>query len=302
MTGRNPTPMRLSLLALALVATAASAQPGWSPPVAGPSVSLDVLHGLGDDFDSEVYDDQGRPVGTETARFTSVAVVVGARVPVGRWTLVADLPLSYAGLSAPASGEFPASSEDDLTVGNPYLGVEAAVRPGFAVGGGVRLPLFHYTEGEFVAPGRFGRDGGLTADPGRFEAYMPGVLTVSAEVRYAVPVGPARLRLRLSPSYLAEVSDVGLSGDPDRTGLALGYGVLADVDARGATVFGGVVGQPVSGEWVGLFSVGAAAVAGVSAPVGPVRPGLAVRVPLDANDLFYQTDATVGLRLDVSLR
>ena len=304
-----PAPVRFSFLLALLagavpsgVAASASAQPMWRPALDGPSVSLDVLTGLGDDYDSEFYDDQGQIVGTETVSVTSMAFVVGARVPVGPWVFVADLPFSYAGVSAPAVGRLPGGSEDDLTVGNPYLGAETAVRPGLAVGGGVRLPLFHYEEDGAVAAGRFGEVGGLTADPERFQAYQPGVLTLSAEARYTARVGPARLRVRLAPSYLAEVSDIRIDGDPDRNGLALGYSVLADIGVRSATVSGGVFGQPVVGEWFSLFSIGATAAAGVSVPIGPVRPGLAVRVPLDSNDLFYKTDATVGLSLDVPIR
>ena len=295
-----------ALLALVLLAVAASAsaQPDWRPVPDGPSVSVDALLALGDDLDGAFLTPDGRPVRGADIGVVSSAFAVGGRLPVGgRWAAVAELPFSYARFSTPdvpALG-VEASAEDDLAVGNPYVGVEGRVKPGLAVGGGVRLPLARYGD----AATSFAWQGGYTADAERFEAYLPQVLTVSASARYEPSLGPVRLRLRLAPAFLTDVSGEAFFGDPDpaRTGLALGYSALVEAGAGALAVSGGVLGRPiVAGERFELFDATAALALGARVRSGPAQPGVLLRVPLDRDRFYLGSDATVGLSLDVPLR
>lgn len=301
--------MRLcALLALLLAPAAASAQVLWRAAPGGPTVSVDALVALGDDYESAFTSPEGRPLDGSVGVVSS-AVTLTARVPVGAGvSVVADLPFSYSRFSTPdvpALG-IEAGAEGDVDFGNPYLGAEAQVRPDLALGAGVRLPLTSdYRDDGTVDPAEFGWQGGLVADRERFEAYLSDVLTVSALARYEPVRGPARLRLLLVPTYLADFSSETFFGDPNppRTGLALGYGAQAEVETGPVAVSGGVVGRPVlTGERFELFSADAALTAGLRAVAGPVRPGLLVRVPLDRDRFAFESDATVGFSLDVPLR
>ena len=282
--------------------------PGGAPrPPVRPSPSTRYV-ALGDDFEDAFTSPDGQPL-PGSVDVVSSALVVTARVPVGAGvTVVADLPVSYARFASPdvpALG-IEAGSEDDVVVGNPYVGAEAGVGAALTVGGGVRLPLSRFDRiGGFQDPAQFGWFGGFTTDPERFEAYLPEVLTVSALARYEPLAGPVRLRFVLAPAYLADVSGDEPFGDPDfgTTGLALGYAVQAEVPVGPVALSGGVLGRPIlAGERFEVFSVDAALAVGAAATVGPVRPGVLVRVPLDRDPFPFDSDATVGLSLDVPLR
>lgn len=290
------------LLLTALLATAASAQPGWrAVPTGGPVVTLDALYALGDDI--PFTSAESPEPGDDVLGVQSWAVVLGARVPVvGRLAVVGELPVAGVAYDYPEVGsgrdvpgvEFGTS---DVALGNPYVGAEWAAGPALAVAGGVRLPLVTMGN-EFDA---HGWEGGLRADAERFEAYQPDLLTVSAAVRYTPALGErARARLRLEPALLVP-SDDDRDADPD---LVLGGGLGADVAVGAATLSGGLLGRYIvtDGHFGAsdLFDVDAVAVLGASVEVGGVRPGLDLRVPL--YDPVFGQDAAVGLRLDVPLR
>ena len=295
----------LALLAL-LVSSAVAAQPAWRVTPAGPAVSVDALLALGDD---QTISGPDGVLLSSAVGVTSLAVTVTARVPVGAGvTVVTDLPVAYMRYAVPnvPSLGVQSRSEDDVVFGNPYVGAEAGAGRGLTLGAGVRLPLSRFDRsGEFQDPAQFGHYGGFTADRERFEAYFPEVLTVSALARYEPVAGPVRLRLQLAPAYLADVSGDDPFGDPDfgKTGLALGYGAQAEVGAGPVALSGGVMGRPVlTGQRFELFSSDATAVVAAVATLGPVRPGVIVRVPLDRDRFAFRSDATVGVSLDVPLR
>lgn len=300
--------VRLGLLAVAvvLVGGAASAQPAWRSSPLGPTVSVDAMVALGDDFEATFLSPEGLSL-PGSVDLVSSALMVTARVPVGGGvSVVADLPFSYARFTnpdVPVLG-IEGGVDDDLTVGNPYVGAEAEAAGALTLGGGVRLPLsrFDRTDG-FLDRGQFGQLGGFTADPEQFEAYLPEALTVSALARYEPRVGPVGLRFMLAPAYIVDTSSDEFLNDPPRTGLALGYGAQAEVAAGPVTLFGGVLGRPVlTGERFELFSVNAMLAAGATVTVGRVRPGVLVRLPIDRDPFPFESDATVGLSLDVPLR
>ncbi len=294
--------MRLSLLALVLAASAASAQPEWRAPVAGPSVSLDVLYAVGDNLDIEVTNDRGEivVVRDNTVGVVSTAVLLSGKVTVGpRWAVRGEVPLAYSSVSGPLPGG-DTFDQSDASLGNPYLGVEVRLRPEVVLGAGVRLPLFN----DPTDVDQFGWQGGVGADVERFEAYVPDVLTVSASADVTPRLGDsARLRLRLAPAVVSDVSGAENVGGRDATGLLLGYAVLGEVDVRAVTLRGGVTGRPnLTGDRFQVFETTATLAAGATVDVGGVRPGVAVRVPLDRDRLYVAPDAAVALTLDVPFR
>ncbi|WP_420455579.1 hypothetical protein [Rubrivirga sp.] len=289
--------MRLSLLALVLAASAASAQPEWRTHPARPSVSLDALYAVGDD-DLVATDDQGNLVGTVDA--VSSVLLLSGRVPVGaRWGVRAEVPLAYTRFSGP-NGLGGVLDESDTAIGNPYVGVEASVGRSVVLGAGVRVPLFN----DVAESEGFGWQGGLGADFERFEAYVPDLLTVSASAVYARALGPAvRLRGRLTPAVVADVSGAENANGPGTTDVVVGYGLQAEADVRAVALRGGVVGrQFLTGRRFEAFETTATVVAGATVEVVGIRPGLLVRVPLDRDRFYLDPDATVGLTLDVPLR
>ena len=271
-------------------------------------MSLDALVALGDDIAATYISPEGFSL-VSSVDVVSSAFTVGARVPVGAGvSVVADLPFAYARLASP---DLPAvgvegTTEDDVSVGNPYVGAEARVGGAVTLGGGVRLPLAQYDRiGGFADPADFAWQGGFTADPERFEAYLPEVLTVSASARYEPLVGPVRLRALLAPAYLRDVSGDEFFGNPNppRTGLVLGYQAQAEVAAGPVALSGGLFGRPVlAGERFELFSADATLALGASVRLARVQPGVSLRVPLDGERFIFGSDATVAFSLDVPLR
>lgn len=293
--------MRRLLLLFALLATAASAQPGWrAVPAGGPVVSVDLLYAFGDDIEVT------SATGEETAQalgVLSTSVLVGARVPVtGRITLVGELPLGYitydyTDLDLPPGVPVPEDT-DGAALGNPYLGVEVAVGPELAVGGGVRLPFVE--EGDFRAPQ--GWQAGMATEIERFEAYFPDLLAASAAVAFTPALSErVRARLRLEPTLLVPFEEEGTENGAD---LALGVGAALDARVGAATLSGGGLGRRIltSGRYDldGLFDADAVATLGLAVEVGGVRPGLDLRVPL--YDTALGQDATLAVRVDVPLR
>ena len=283
-------------LALAvLLATAAAAQTDWRPVPSGATVSFDALAAVGDDFGVEVVDDQGRVVGEDVVRVSSRVALLAARVPVGAWTVLAEVPVARVGFAG-ATPEGGTYDQTDVAVGNPFVGVERSVGR-WAVGGGVRVPVYRYDTRAF------GWQGGATADRERFEAYLPDLLTVSASAATSGALAPSvRLAARLAPALVVDVSGAENAFGGDPTGLVLGYGVRAEGAVGPLALHGGVVGRPVlSGDRFGAYGATATAVAGASARVAGVRPGVLVRVPVGTSE-FFRSDATVGVTLDVPLR
>ena len=298
--------MRFALLLL--LAAPALAQPEWRTTPTGPAVSVDVLTALGDDLTGDVI--EGLDDMAPGARFemVSTAVVVGGRVPLASgWTVVAEVPVSFSRMTARGFGTAfsgnDSFSSDGLSLGNPYVGVERRVLPSLALGGGVRVPLARYDDESTDTPGWLG---GLTADPERFEAYLPEIATVSVLARFEPTLGPARLRMRLAPTVHYDTAEDFFGQDQfSRAGVVLGYSVQAETDLRPFTLSAGVVGRPIlSGERYELFETSAAAVLGAQAKVGGVRPGVGVRVPLGLDDVPapFRSDATVGFSLEVPVR
>ena len=311
-----PVTMRSLLFALSLFATAtASAQPMWRPALDGPSVSLDVLKPFGQAL--VATDETGEQIGeVGTSPFHS-AQVLSARVPLGpRLAVVADLPTAYAKYEPDDAVRRAYPNSDgpgEFIVGNPYLGVEMALRPEIAVGVGVRLPL--------SPPGEFGA-GSDAAFVGRTallevpEAFLERTFSASAVVRYEPALARSvRLRLQAVPTVLVYSSFRGVvSGgellgreDVRETVFALRYGAHVVGGVGPAELSAGIVGRV---DDVEPFTVGSTTFVGsyeptvltLGAAVGglPVRPGLTARVPVRGDP--FGTDLVVGLSLDVPLR
>ncbi len=304
------------LALLLLAATAASAQPMWRTALGGASVSLDVLKPF--DQTQVATDERGVEIGTFRPSPFQSAQVLSARIPVApRLALVADLPTAYVNYGPPSEAvqrAYPGVDLDapaDFVVGNPYLGLEAQVRPDVAVEAGVRLPVS--PRGEFGA-GSDAAFAGFTALFEVPEAFLERTTSASVGVRYEPTLARSvRLRLRAVPTVLAYSSFRGVvSGGEllDReevreTVWALRYGAHVVGSVGLAELSAGVVGRVDDVEpfarttYVGTYeptilTLGAT-VAGL-----PVRPGLTARVPLRGEP--FGTDVVVGLSLDVPIR
>ena len=297
--------MRPLLLAL-LVASAAAAQPGWRPVPEGPSVSVDALVALGDDF--PLIGNAADPT-AEAGRIdiVSSALLIGARVPVtGPWTAVVEVPVAYArytfeggppvepepGLPTVDPSDFDGA---DVGLGNPYLGAELRATRALTVGLGVRPPLAR----EQAPPTGTaeGWQGGLRADVERFEAYLPRALTLSGTARLDAPVGSVgRVRLSVDPALVID-TDEFRSGDQDKATPVLGYALHGDLRVGPATLSAGLVDRALYGDRYRLFETNPTVVLGVAADVAGVRPGVLLRLPTDGQ--LYGTDATLAVTLDV---
>ena len=291
--------MRPLLLAL-LVLSAASpmAQTTFRPVPEGPSVSIDALVALGDDTESLWTDQNGVSLGSSTLETTTSALLLAGRFPIGRVTIVAELPFAYVSYNQSLGDVAPPIDASDTALGNPYLGL--AVQSGLVeIEGGVRLPLASQETPPLDAFSADAVIAAFTLDPERFEAYAVDVFTATLAARTRVELVPGvRAEFRLAPALVVETQDAPAD---NASILALGYGLQLAADAGPLAVHGGVIGRRFfSADRYSLFDVDATVVLGARFVRAPVQPGVLVRVPV--SDDYFGTDAVVGLSLDVPLR
>lgn len=293
---------RLAALLVLAVAAGASAQPLWQPTSSGPGVSVDVLKPVG--VGTLTFTDSvGTPLGESGPGLLHSTQVLSARVPIGDvWTVVADLPMAYFTYDSP-DGFDPAFEDQlhDFSLGNPYLGVEAAAWPGLTLGGGVRVPLAHDEYGG-------GTIAGLSSLVELPETFLD-VLSVAASAQYEAPLSRAvRVRVQAAPTLLfasyrywrcreGACTEVEES---DRT-VAVHYAVQVLGTVGPVEVGGAVAGRATSDE--GTTGYYAPVIVGAEAALWglPVRPAVQVKVPV-AGDHLIKPDAVVGFSLDVPFR
>ena len=153
---------RTSLFVLALavsLATSARAQRLWLPPDATRNIGIDIAKGF---YKST---DFGVNVG-----FASFAVTAQGRFPVND-KLAVTVAVPLARISQTSVGYTPIgqnATQTQTALGNPWLGVEVAARPGLIIEAGIR-PGIASDEKE-AALGL-----GIVNDFDRFEAWLPKV-------------------------------------------------------------------------------------------------------------------------------
>ena len=266
----------LALLVLSLLAAPVlAAQELWPRPLPGRGeVSLDWVR---PSFEDETGLGFTRGVWTATGRF---------RVD-SRGRLVVAVPYLTTGASDVGGGS--------ATFGNPYLGYESADSAGksiFIVG--LRLPAAGSSE---WAP----EEMAFIGDYDRFEQALPKRLAVHAEGQAEAFRGDdgATVRYRLGATFLHYTGeaagnandflfDYGLRFGRDEGDVAFGLSVTGRFFLSGGA--GGSLAQRTTHQ--AGFDV---------AWQGPIRPRVALRIPLDAplKGGGYRYEVTVGLTVPV---
>jgi hypothetical protein len=229
----------------------------------------------------------------DVLQFASGAAFLSGSARLGPTSRIeAELPVASASIGAGGFG-----TGSSLRIGDPYLGVRIH-REGQLLSGqfGVRIPLV----GEPAdAAGAQALGVGALADPDRFEAFAPNVLTAraAAEVRH-VEKGGFLVGAKLGGSLFVNTK----GGEGDNAEVFADYG--ARVGYQNPNLLAAVA---VTGRlWVtqsGLsFSDRTEHVITGSLQLerGRVRPGILVRVPLDQS-VRESLHATVGVGLTVVL-
>jgi hypothetical protein len=221
-----------------------------------------------------------------TAGASGVAAFATLRWPFGAYERVVA-EASVAHFDRPARSEDPYAyypfASSGTSAGNPYLGVEIGGPDAEWVGEiGVRFPAASNGSAALVA--------GLNSDIERADAFAGSVFSVS---------GYENLRLRVA-SGLSLRSRVGAGlvlGAPaiyDTRGLWLGYAAQVAYDRGRLNLRAGVSGRVHETTMTRL-------VLSAAIPMGGLRPGLSLRVPLDAG--FGEVrSAVLGLTLGIEFR
>ncbi|TVP42074.1 MAG: hypothetical protein EA350_17660 [Gemmatimonadales bacterium] len=203
---------------------------------------------------------------------------------------VIDVPVAYAALDG-ALGELSGSS---TVLGNPYLGVEYSLRSFLVLEGGIRAPLTT-ADAESYADVV-----GFLADVSRGEAFLEDVFPVALGARVE-----HRIRPDLSlTARLGTVQAFYTGDDEDLSSTTfVDYGVGTNWTRGAARVGAGVGGRWDASTDEGKFGENSLHQLGITADValGPVRPGLSLRVPLD-QDHRDILKASVGAYVQIPLR
>jgi len=203
--------------------------------------------------------------------------------------VVADLPVAHAALDG-ASGEL---AESSTVFGNPYIGLEYAVRSFLVLEGGIRAPLTT-ADAESYADVV-----GFLADVSRGEAFLDDAFPVALGARADYRVRPdLGFSARLGMVHAFHTGD-----DDDMSSLTfVDYGVGTNWTRGAARVGAGLAGRWEASADEGRFGENSLHQFGITADLalGPVRPGLSLRLPLD-RDHRDILKATVGAYVQVPL-
>lgn len=256
----------------------APAQSVWTaPPRHATQLSVEWL--------KPVFED-----GTDVSLLTSTLVVSAQAALSERLMLVGELPVSHVRLSAPSVRDDAPSS---TSVGNPALGLKLRSTEGsFFMEMGARPPI---TEG----PGVLSSAIGSLSDLNRFSAYTVNQVPVHLLGNYHYTPGssPVTARLRAGPEIFLPAADNASAT------MILTYGVQGWYTEADGWLSAGV---GLTGRWevVQEARFRESSLHHLSATVqgtfGRVRPGLVVRLPLEADyrEVFH---AVIGLTMTVSL-
>ncbi len=277
----------LAILALTALPTAgavpALAQSVWLPASRGPSMSLEGF--------KPVLNEGNRNFTPATSAF-----FLSARMPVAEnLTVTAEVPFAHAGLRLRAFGG--SGTESSTTLGNPYLGIEAASQTSpFTADLGIRLPLHKSSESNGMAASV-----GLLSDVDRMEAFATDLLSVGGHVGVRRhDASGLYLHARGGPILWFNTADDYAGND---TELFLDYVAQAGYDLGRYAIIGGLSGRTHVTDDGGNWSDNSTHHLGVggSVAVGSVRPGIQLRVPLDS-ELDDVLRYVIGLNVTVQLR
>jgi hypothetical protein len=262
-------------LCLMVVAAPAAAQDYWSNP-GNNELSLELVRPM-------LPDDE--------LTTTSFALFAGGTINLTKTLAVAfDFPYARAAYDI---GE----AETSSSIGNPYVGVEYAMPAlGLQLTGGARLPLAKLEIDNFL-----GQALGILSTIDRMEAFVPEAATLQAS---------ARLTRELTPNFFVSGrlgANMALYTDTeegeDSSDLFTLYGAQGWYQTGALRVGGGLLGRLLlTGEEDSSFSDNSWHEAGLwlDYAVGPTRPGIFIRMPLD-DEMSDIMDFTIGLGVSYKL-
>jgi len=226
----------------------------------------------------------------DTAAATSVWHLGGSLPLLSGLRAVVDVPVAYAAFDG-VPGEFTGSS---TVLGNPYLGVEYAVRPFLVLEGGIRAPLTT-ADAESYADVV-----GFLADVSRGEAFLENAFPVALGARMEHRVRPdVSLGARVGTVQAFYTGD-----DEEMSSMTLvDYGVGTSWTRGAARIGAGLAGRWDASADEGTFGENSLHQLGLTADLalGPVRPGLSLRLPLD-QDHRDVLKASVGAYVQIPIR
>ncbi|MEM1055530.1 MAG: hypothetical protein AAGI52_08375 [Bacteroidota bacterium] len=220
-------------------------------------------------------------------------------------SIVGDVPTVYAAIDfeSPFSDQTSEERSSAFVLGNPYLGVEAALpnpRGRASAGLGGRLPVV----GTLIDLGD--EDGTALfysqfASYDRFLAFIPNTLSVVGTAEGSLALSPTvSLVGRLAPQLAINAGNE--QSLPDDLELFLSYTFRAEAEAGPALLTGGIRATGFLTEELGDDVARFETAIGLAAEVkaGTVRPGFFVEVPVGGN-LDDLLDAVAGVGLGVDL-
>ena len=251
----------------------ARAQEMWLGPREGGTAGLEVLWV---NFKSS---DFHQPL-------TSAALFLTGRAPLGGATLVVEVPAANGRFTSAWSSQVAAGT----SIGDPYIGIETGHRaaPVFAEVG-VRVPLMSESDAPAMLVGTSG-------DLDREDAFLSHIVTASAFLNYRAGAATGlQLRVRAGPlAWFASESRV--LDHPELFGV---YALQAGYVSSAFEVFGGLSGRAIITEQAdNQFTDQFVAAAHLN--LGPVEPGVSVRLPLD-NGRPDVIGSAIGFSLRVGL-
>jgi hypothetical protein len=190
-----------------------------------------------------------------------------------------------------------AEAESSSSIGNPYVGVEYAMPAfGLQLTGGARLPLAKLEIDNLV-----GQALGILSTVDRMEAFMAETATLQASARVTREVAPRFFVSGRLGANMALYTDT--EEGEDSSDLFTVYGAQGWYQTGALRVGGGFLGRLlVTGEEGTSFSDNSLHEAGLwlDYAVGPARPGIFIRMPLD-DDMSEIMDFTIGLGVSYKL-
>jgi len=211
---------------------------------------------------------------------------ISGRYPKSDNTLfVIELPIAHA---SHGSDYY---AESQITLANPYIGVEARrLGSRLSMELGFRLPVIPDGQSLVSYSGR-------VTDYDRYEAFLPHVIafTGKGNIRWISASNKVGARLRLGPTIW--LSTRGAGGE-----MFFDYSLQVGYLVRNATLTSGLTGRLfVSGGGYGdlgelfVHQFGLAA----SVELGAIRPGIHFRIPLD-EDILDAIDFVFGLNVGIT--
>jgi hypothetical protein len=251
------------------------AQAQLSPPTLDKGVWIDATHTSFKDFD---------------VNLPSTVWTIAGRIPVGsRLGVNVDVPFSYASLDVGGS------SQASSVFGNPYVGVDFAPRRDLSLELGTRLPINTLDEqslADAIA---------VIADPFRLEAFIEDHIPIQVAASFSRPIyNGFGIRARAGAVTLVYTGD---DEEEDEAPTALDYGVAGTYAAGPAQLGIGLIGRWDVSADDGDFGSNSFHQASLTADIGlgPVRPGVAIRMPLDS-EFRDLVSSSLGLYLRVPIQ